>query len=102
VNKEATSKTSCWRSLDAHVLCDGSPNLVTLYLGIPVMLIVEFGDILHRDNKWNIPKHIRPLTREAEEQHSLIYDVVGLVVVMIGGRAGREGARITRYDLSFY
>ncbi|KAG2350982.1 hypothetical protein BDR05DRAFT_55992 [Suillus weaverae] len=43
------------------------------------MLIVEFGDILHRDNRWNIPKHIRPLTKEAEEQHSLVYDVVGLV-----------------------
>ncbi|KAG0704804.1 hypothetical protein DFH29DRAFT_873464 [Suillus ampliporus] len=37
---------------------------VTLYLRIPVMLIVEFGDVLV--DKWNIPKHIRPLTKEAE------------------------------------
>jgi hypothetical protein len=69
------------------------------------MLIVEFGDILHRDNKWNIPKHIRPLTREAEEQHSLIYDVVGLVfcdptpkLAHFIARYSPDGKRVYNYD----
>lgn len=105
VNKEATSKTYCWRTLDAQVLCDGSPNFITLYLGIPVMLIVEFGDVLHRDNKWNIPKHIRPLTKEAEEQHSLVYDVVGLAfcdptpkLAHFITRYSLDGKRVYHYD----
>lgn len=105
VNKEATSKTHCWRTLDAQVLCDGSPNFITLYLGIPVMLIIEFGDILHRDNKWTIPKHIRPLTKEAQEQHSLVYDVVGLVfcdptpnLAHFIARYSPDGKRVYQYD----
>ncbi|KAG2738680.1 hypothetical protein P692DRAFT_20921060 [Suillus brevipes Sb2] len=105
VNKEATSKTHCWRTLDAQVLCDGSPNFVTLYIGIPVMLIVEFGDILHRDNKWTIPKHIRPLTKEAQDQHSLVYDVVGLVfcdptpkLAHFIARYSPDGKRVYHYD----
>ncbi|KAG1793398.1 hypothetical protein EV424DRAFT_1605364 [Suillus variegatus] len=105
VNKEATSKTYCWRTLDAQVLCDGSPNFITLYLGIPVMLIVEFGDVLHRDNKWNIPKHIRPLTKEAEEQCSLVYDVVGLAfcdptpkLAHFITRYSLDGKRVYHYD----
>ncbi|KAG1836845.1 hypothetical protein F4604DRAFT_1942832 [Suillus subluteus] len=88
VNKEATSKTYCWRTLDGQVLCDGSPNFVTLYLGIP-----------------NIPKHIRPLTKEAEEQHSLIYDVVGLVfcdptpkLAHFVARYSPDGKRVYHYD----
>ncbi|KAG2133699.1 hypothetical protein DEU56DRAFT_888775 [Suillus clintonianus] len=105
VNKEPTSKTYCWRTLDAEVLCHGSPNFLTLYLGIPVMLIVEFGDVLHHGNKWNIPKHIRPLTKEAEEKHLLVYDVVGLAfcdrtsnLAHFVARYSPDGKRVYHYD----
>ncbi|KAJ7101594.1 hypothetical protein C8R43DRAFT_1167387 [Mycena crocata] len=80
INKRPEESPSCWRNIDndGARTCDGAATVHDIFLGIPVVLIFEMPSTGRgRTPQWNFPKHIRPLTREAETKHGLIYDIVG-------------------------
>jgi hypothetical protein len=48
---------SCWRTRNGEVFCDGDCVIQEVILSIPLVLIVEIGDILE-GHHWNIPKSL--------------------------------------------
>lgn len=41
------------------------------------MLTIELGDTHDDENIWNFPKHLWPLSQEAEQLDQVVYDIVG-------------------------
>lgn len=80
VNKPPTESNHCWRDVDGRHCCNGHASSLELYIGIPIMLIIELGDPEDEGNQWTFPKHLRPLSNDAETNDGLVYDVVGRVL----------------------
>lgn len=77
INKPPTESIHCWRDVDGQPHCHGHAGLLELYISIPIMLIIELGDQGDSENIWTFPKHIRPLTQNAETTDGVVYDIVG-------------------------
>lgn len=80
INKSPVESDHCWRDLDGSPCCNGQAALLELYISLPVMLTIELGDNHDPKNSWNFPKHMKPLTQDAELEDGVIYDIVGQAI----------------------
>ncbi|KAJ7658185.1 hypothetical protein DFH06DRAFT_1407814 [Mycena polygramma] len=66
----------CWHARDGVALCDGSANAFEVVLNIPIVLIIELGDI--RSSVWNIPSSLSPYANNPSASSSGVkYTIVG-------------------------
>ncbi|KIJ13899.1 hypothetical protein PAXINDRAFT_13224 [Paxillus involutus ATCC 200175] len=77
INKQPTPSINCWRTSEGTPLCNGSASSLTLYVHLPVMLIIEAGDHTDVKNRWNAPATLRPLSSSHAEA-GVIYDIAGV------------------------
>ncbi|KAJ6458365.1 hypothetical protein C8R47DRAFT_1227106 [Mycena vitilis] len=66
----------CWHTRDGVPLCDGSANAFEVVLNIPIVLIIELGDV--RSSAWNIPSSLSPYANNPSASSSGVkYTIVG-------------------------
>jgi hypothetical protein len=93
VTKKPVNRAGCWRVRDGLSWCPGHREDITdLVISIPVIFAVEVLKAEEdepekdSDNKpntpiWKFPPSITPLSEAAAQDHNIIYDLVGYVVL---------------------
>ncbi|KAJ7884708.1 hypothetical protein B0H13DRAFT_2537126 [Mycena leptocephala] len=66
----------CWQTLDGYAFCDGNSSLFEVILNIPVVLIIEMGDMHACD--WDVAGLISPYaSNPAASAAGVKYNIVG-------------------------
>ncbi|EIW82543.1 hypothetical protein CONPUDRAFT_72746 [Coniophora puteana RWD-64-598 SS2] len=105
--------TCCWcqsrsdgTAID-HAGCQGQATLQEIYVHIPVLLVIELVDSTHEaalypgSPQWSCPPTLRPLSKQAEQDHHLVYRLCGRVFSSgnhFTGRGLTPGGQVYRYD----
>lgn len=95
-DKPPTSpRTNCWQVHEGHRLCSGKRrDLEDLVVSIPIILGIEVGDETVKLNnhtthperqQWDFPPTIFPDPKAAAKNAGIVYDLVGFVLVNVGG-----------------
>jgi hypothetical protein len=73
---KAESLAACWHARGGVPLCEGSATGFDVVLNIPIVLIIEIGDI--NSSTWNIPSSLAPYVNNSAALNSGVkYTIVG-------------------------
>jgi hypothetical protein len=72
---KAEPLSGCWQIFDGDQFCDRDAVQYEVVLNLPIMLIVEIGDIASA-NDWDIPKTLRPYPNDSMASvHGVVYTI---------------------------
>ncbi|KAJ7364816.1 hypothetical protein DFH08DRAFT_799130 [Mycena albidolilacea] len=73
--RSAEPLSDCWQAFDGDQFCDGDAVQYEVVLNLPIMLIIEIGDIASA-NDWDIPKNLRPYPNNSvASAHGVVYTI---------------------------
>ncbi|KAH7907178.1 hypothetical protein BJ138DRAFT_1014934 [Hygrophoropsis aurantiaca] len=80
INRTPIDAPQCWQTADGAPLCSGASYFLSLFIHLPVMLILDLGDVVDPQNQWEIPRRLYPLSQGAAKSHGVVYEIVGLAL----------------------
>jgi hypothetical protein len=93
---------SCWQARDGQKFCDGHALQYEVILSIPLILVIEMGDIA-ANNTWDIPQALYPYPNDTvASAHRLKYTIASHVYLSPGTShfmtRYTSGTRVFDYD----